>query len=321
MTRQILHILNGEGTAGSFRNSSLSGTAMVWNEALCEGPVTYRSSLDTMLATRLPFLLKNLQAEKHPHIERFRMEWIKWENLGNYSEVVLWFEYDLFCQANLLFICHHLYHHTPSDLTISLVSPSHHPEVSHFRGMGQLNAQQLEGLFPDRIVLSYSDLAYADKVWEAWAKGDLKSVFHLSKVAPPNWPHLQSAIRAMLEELPDVEDGLSATERLIVSHLESGPKKPGELFRYFLDQRDVLGFGDVQFFNVVDGLEPKMVQFKEGQYALRKYPEEKEETDLEERQPNSDSQQNDRWVASVKVSGHENCPKWDQTQQKIVYSA
>lgn len=317
MTQAILQILNGEGTAGPFRKSSLPGTAMVWHEALCEGPVTYHSDLDSMLATRLPFLLNNFQAEEHPHVERFKKEWKKWENLNTYSEVVLWFEFDLFCQANLLFICHHLFHHTSANLTISLVSPSHHPEVSHFRGMGQLNSQQLEGLFPDRIKLELSDLEYADKVWKAWAKGDLEGVFDLSKEAPANWPHLKSAVKAMLEELPDAIDGFSTTERLVVSFLENGPKSPGELFRYYLKQRDILGFGDLQFFNVVDGLMPKCIGLNDGQYFLH----ENSKTNLNPSQSSLKSPKVDRWVGSVMISDSENRPKWDQSAQKIVYSA
>lgn len=329
MNENILHILNGEGTWYSFRDAGIPGTSLIWHEALCQGPAAFHPTLEEFLAIRIPFLTDQFEAEPEPHFSRFKDEWNKWEDLSPYSELVLWFEYDLFCQANLLFLCHYLHHHSAPDLKISLVSPADHPEVPHFRGMGQLQPYQLARLFPERITLRRTDLEFADQVWRAWSNQDLKEVLKLSQTAPTNWPHLQKAVLAMLEELPGLDDALSATETLILSFLEGGPKSPGELFQHFLTNRDILGYGDLQFFQVVEGLIPVFIQFKDDHYSLNSLGEDLGNAGgdpatnvvpakvLSQASPLA---RIDRWVGPVHINNSEFGLRWDKVAQKIVSS-
>ncbi len=295
---------------------------MVWHEALCQGPVFYAPTLDAFMALRIPFLVSQFGDEVQSASLRFRHEWEKWDDLSDYSELVLWFEYDLFCQANLLFICHHLYHHAPTDLKITLVSPASHPEMPDFRGMGQLSPAQLIGLFPDRITLARSDLAFADQVWRAWADADLAKVHLLSKHSPLHWSHLPNAIQGMLEELPAVSDNLSATERLILEFLRNSthtPLKAGALFRHFLSNRDVLGYGDLQFFQILNGLIPDFISLINGGYAIQ--PTVVEQLERPFGTTRFELASVERWVGPIHITSTDNPIRWDQVNQKIVSSS
>ena len=137
----------------------------------------------------------------------------------------------------------------------------------------------------------------------------------MSKKALPGWPHLKNAIIALLEELPYTDSGLGRTEQIILGQLAVGPKTAGQLFKHFLKEYPILGYGDVQFFRLVDGLAPNYL-YKEGDLChMQPAVKEMYATGL----PPKQLEKSERWVGSVKITGPEYKPQWDKDNQKIVY--
>jgi len=100
MTKQ-LHILNGYATLHLFQEADISSEVCVWNEILSEGPVTYDIASESFWKMRREFIATTFGPgaagydEVIAHFDIIR-------TYSTYEEVILWYEYDLFCQLNLV---------------------------------------------------------------------------------------------------------------------------------------------------------------------------------------------------------------------------
>src|SRR6185369_17881684 len=97
-----LHILNGGATEAIFKLTDIPGEALVWQEDLMTGATPQTRSTDKWLSLRAAELARAFDLE----ITELRGDLARQEEKLNESltadEVVLWFEYDLFCQVNLI---------------------------------------------------------------------------------------------------------------------------------------------------------------------------------------------------------------------------
>lgn len=134
-----LHILNGQGTAYNFK---LEGEHLVWNEALAWGKVHAEVGSETFFQIRKNFFQKQLAIlpTHHPQTfsdEEFQKmiveEFQKLSQIADYEEVILWFEFDWFCQINLMAVLSWIFQHKKSGLNISLVCIDEHPDIEGFR--------------------------------------------------------------------------------------------------------------------------------------------------------------------------------------------
>lgn len=96
---KIYHILNGDCLAQNFP-SKLEGEVMIWRECLVEGKV---NEID-FFEIRKEFFLNNYDVSAVEYDNKVMSEFSKIMEIPNNSKVFLWFEDDLFCQANLWFL-------------------------------------------------------------------------------------------------------------------------------------------------------------------------------------------------------------------------
>lgn len=266
--KPILHILNGDGTAHPFKKTALAGDHIVWREMLCEGPVPVQAGLTALKAIRFPFLTALEGPEEHVVESMFYIPFERLKQLDGYNEIVLWFEFDLFCQINLLFLAAFLQRQS-LQASIYAVSPGSHPDVPDFRGMGQLSSEQLEGLYPQRRLLGPEDLDFAAKCWPMWAARDWEALESEAALAPPNWPHFQKATGLFLRCLPDPKTGLGLLEEFVLQSLRNQSLSFAQLFQLFGAEFSTLGYGDLQFLKVLANLKPNHITLSDGRYQLQ----------------------------------------------------
>lgn len=258
-----LHILNGDGTAGAFAESGLPGDRLTWREALVEGPVHLDADTDGFLEMRAQYLDDTPGRYK----EIFVPEFEKLALADDYNEITLWFEYDLFCQINLLFLLHWFKKH-PTSARLSLVCPGSHPEVVPFYGLGQLTPHQLADLFPNRGAISDEMLSIGHDIWQVFAGQDPRDLQPYIDTSVPGLPHLPAALQAHMKRFPATGHGLNAIEQQILQTLTQRPQQPADLFRSFVQSMPQYGFGDRQFFAQLKALTPHWVQVREGVVRL-----------------------------------------------------
>ena len=143
------------------------------------------------------------------------------------SEVVLWFEHDLFDQLNLIWLLDALAEAGTPEQRVRLVVIGEHPEVDPFHGLGQLSPAQLLALFPDRQTLTSEALDEARAAWADVCAPDPRPLARRATSPSRHWPWLPGALRRLVEELPSVSAGLSRTERQGLEAIGRGAADPG----------------------------------------------------------------------------------------------
>ncbi len=214
----VLHVTNGESTGGTLRRTGLGGAVVSWSDVLHEGPVpdVPRDELRKVRAQFLAACGWGDRAEILGGLER-RDRHLETALAGE-RPVVLWFEHDLYDQLQLLEILSLV--EEPGAVELIVVGAFEgRPD---FKGLGELDADELETLWPARLPVTSAQLELAHRAWAAFRSPRLQPLAGDTSALP----FLAGAWRRLLDELPD-EAGLGRTERQL---LEALPGTPMELF-------------------------------------------------------------------------------------------
>ena len=162
------------------------------------------------------------------------------------SELVLWFEHDLYDQLQLLQLLGLVARETVPPTRVRLAQASTYltdlgPEV-----LAELGAQAAQ--------VTPSQLALAREAWSAFRSPTPEALAGLGQADTSALPWLGPAIGRLLEELPTDYPGLSASERYILEELEPGPMPAGELYASCQRRERARFMGDLSFFAILDEL-------------------------------------------------------------------
>lgn len=241
-----LHILNGDSTFYSFKHSGLGGETLVWREVFSEGPL--KKDIDTdFWKMRAEWIAATFNDTTEHYMEHVEGELGKLN--GNYSEINLWFEFDLHCQANLLGVMTLLGRMIDLDEpVISLICPDSYPGVDDFRGMGQLDGGQLADLYESRIQLSEYDFRLAAEAWEVYVQKN-EAVLSTFINENPFWGSLhllKPALEAELKRLQVNAEGLNYIEQKLKAIHDSGVTNRVNIYEKFWADEKIYGMGDTQ---------------------------------------------------------------------------
>ena len=100
----MIHIHNGDSTAATARRADIPGRHIAFRETLVTGPARVGLSQHDWIEERARFLSENYDQ----NLLRTRTELLDQEqaldNARREDEAVLWFEHDLFCLINFLYL-------------------------------------------------------------------------------------------------------------------------------------------------------------------------------------------------------------------------
>ena len=251
----MLHLTNGDGVAVPLRQIGLGGDAFAWRDAYHEGPVR-SGERSRLIDARAAFLAScGWGAEDTIRGELLARDARLVGALLEGTEVVLWFEHDLYDQLQLVDVLA-LAGETGFDPEqLELIEIGSFPGRPGFRGLGELNPPQLESLWAARRPVTDEDTAGAQLAWEAVRRGDPRGLAEVERDPPGSRPFLGAAFRRLLEELPGARDGLSRTERQLLRLLAEGPLLTGALFEASQDLEEAPFHGDVWVRRTLEGLE------------------------------------------------------------------
>ncbi len=250
----LLHILNGESTAGTLRHSSMPGTFVPYADALHDGPVPAGLDDEPLREMRVRFFAGKLGASYEDILSQVRDWDTALAGSSQYDEVVLWFEHDLFDQLLLIRHLDWFARHDDTCSSLRLICIGQFPGVEPFHGLGQLSADQLVSLFPGRRPVTAAELELGRRAWAAFTSADPRDVERLLSGDTSALPFLAGALVRHLEEFPALSNGLSRTEREILAQLAPGPLDPAALFRAVLEKEERVYMGDTLFWWRVEAL-------------------------------------------------------------------
>lgn len=259
--KQMLHILNGDSTLSIFKTQQIPGDTIVWREVLCEGPATFKLGSNQFWDARIPFFQSffNCSLDQFKRLTIAPFEKLK-ENLKIYDEIVLWFEYDLFCQINMMGLIAWLDQQKLTSKVISLICVGSYPGQKGLKGLAEIPASNYPVLFEERTELKTMDLFLARVFWKVYCSRQHRELIDIASTASPAFPYLEDAIRAHYQRFPAVKDGLNEIELFMLNTIAALPQTTKEIIRETMKRPNFYGFGDTQYLRYFYNLKPLIRQ-------------------------------------------------------------
>ncbi|WP_456438179.1 DUF1835 domain-containing protein, partial [Psychroserpens sp.] len=228
-----LHILNGDSTAQFFSKATIQGDVIIWREMLCEGSLYRDVGSDEFWKKRYAFFEEEIGVTRLEYYDKTIKELIKIEEVSNYNEVVLWFEYDLFCQINLMALCVYLLKHFRKDINYYLVCTGDEKGKPHLQTLSNYSPREYQTLFKNRIKLTRNNLLFAEQSWQLYVENNMKVLKEFDFNQCSKFRYLQQAIDQHLQRFPS-QNGLNQIENKILEIINSGVSDKNSIVKELL---------------------------------------------------------------------------------------
>jgi len=254
--QNTVHILNGDSTIRSIEKGGIIGDTIIWREMLVEGPLHQDIGSDAFWLQRYSFFENELGVSKLDYYDKTIKELIRIEDLSNYNEVVLWFEFDLFCQINLIALCTYLLQSYRKNINYYLVCSGKVKGEKQLRSLADYAPEEYPELLENKIKLSRHNLLYAQQCWNVYVTNNKEELAQFNFNKSTKFRYLESAINQHLKRFSQ-KNGLNQIDTKIIEiiHAGIGEKKAivNELLRW-QQHETVYGFGDLQYFKYLENM-------------------------------------------------------------------
>ncbi len=318
----MLHILNGETTEAILAQTAIDGERFSFRDALIAGPVPAVNGSDWR-RIRAAHIAEAYGVEFEKCENDFARQQQVFESFNEHEEVTLWFESDLFCQANLLYVLDGCAQRQPGT-KLSLICIGEFPGRPNFRGLGELTPPELSSLFEKRSEVTAAQLKLAANAWQAYRSEDPRSVERLLQTDTSALPFLDGALKLQLTRFPSARNGLNRIESTAMKLIGQGSTRFLDLFPRFVSAEPEYGLGDAQFWNALQ-------QLQRGASPLL-VAEGTRETMTESVFAITDAGRSvlsgaadrvtlngiDEWLGGVHLQGNANIWRWDDQNRRLV---
>lgn len=253
MTKKSLHITNGDSLTNYLTSLNFEGDTLTWHEMLCEGPTLPNIDSPEFFNKRKSFLktFYNIELSDYSFDKSLKIL----DNIGNYKEINLWFEYDLFCHINLIAAISLLYQ---KDIKkpLYLICSGRIENEKDLKGLAELTPLQLKNQYQNKVQLDQKDIDLAILLWQTYCGKD-HNIFKPYITQKSNFKYLTNCLKAHLKRFPNSVTGLNTIEENILKLIKLQKiKSLHHLMGYCLNYQGFYGFGDMQFNRLFDKLKP-----------------------------------------------------------------
>jgi hypothetical protein len=327
LSPRTLHVANGTSTTTTLAAAGVPGQYSIWADVLHEGPVPAGISDDEMVEVRSNYLSAPDEGEPPPRIDPIN-DLRRWraviDDVESYDELVLWFEHDLFDQLNLIQILDRL-SRASRRKTTSLICIGSFPGRQNFKGLGELNPPEIASLVPTRQPVGDAQYALAVRAWDAFRAPDPRAIERAIAGDTSPLPFLRAALQRFLQDFPWTRDGLSRTERRLMTLVDGGTSNMWAIFPRMHDDEDAFYIADGSFWTVALDLEraslvaveartQNPLQLPVGTIALTPLGRDV----LSGRADRIARCGIDRWLGGVHLEGRDRVWRWDDGTKRIV---
>lgn len=231
----MIHLHNGDVVASAARSAGIPGRHVPYRETLVSGPVRPNLGTQEWIEERARFLSEHYGE----NLLRVRNELLEQEQLLDRAreeeEVVLWFEHDLFCLANLLYLLSRL----TKVRRLSLVwSP---------RPLGTQEDADIFQHFHSRYAVAPAMLNAGAMAWRAYISEEATELNKLLDADFVDFPFLRDGFVLHASRFPSVRNGLGEVEQRALAGIDAGATDFASLFARFDQSPPRFGFGDGEF--------------------------------------------------------------------------
>ena len=233
----IYHILNGDNLAETFRQSTIDGDIIVVRECLIDGPVS-SSDPETFWQQRSDFIQSEFNANTDEYFQKVKSEFDKLDGIDPGDEIDLWFENDLFCQANMWFTISLI--NKLALTNVFRVSPLNQ-SPDKWSGFGNHAPSDLVECYRNRQPFTKGDFTLGENLWNAYRNEDVVALAFLGGSPSTCFPSLEEVCKAEIERKRNSRP-LKVLEQL----LASGHTGFNDIFKKFSNSEGIYGYGDLQ---------------------------------------------------------------------------
>jgi hypothetical protein len=236
------HILTGDALAGTFRRTSIDGIPIVARECLIDGPV---SSDDPAIfwQRRAEYVRAAFDADIGEYYTSVKSEFDKINNIDPGDEVNLWFENDLFCQANMWFTISLINHRGLTN--VQRVCPLIRTN-NKWEGFGRHTPTDLVTCYEKRQAFTKGDFKLGENLWDAYRTADVVALAFYSGSLSPCFPYLEEVCKAEMERKRNARPRKVLEELLAKCYTDFS-----DIFTQFSQTEGIYGYGDLQVGNML----------------------------------------------------------------------
>ncbi|WP_066218090.1 DUF1835 domain-containing protein [Formosa haliotis] len=259
---QTLHITNGSSLTNYLDELQMEGTILTWHEMLCEGPTIEHINSDEFIEVRQKFLQDFYQIEAD--IVKIKHDVAILDNIDKFTEIILWFEYDLFCHINLIAVINLLLQ-KKIKLPIYLVCSGRIHGINELKALSELSSTQLTDHYESRVRLTKEDLELSRTLWQLY-NGKDHNLIKPYIVQNSSFEYLSNCLKAHLQRFPNSKNGLNELELNILKIINcSEIHSKNHLLGYGLNYQGFYGYGDLQFERLINRLS---IFYTESEHSL-----------------------------------------------------
>ena len=231
----MIHIHNGDSTAATARRADIPGRHVAFRETLVTGPARAGLSQHDWIEERARFLADNYDQ----NLLRTRTELLDQEQTLDHArredEVVLWFEHDLFCLINFLYLLGRL----GKARNLSIIwSPL---------PLGAMQEEDLVNVFNSRAAVQPAMIRGAANAWEAYTSEDPTALNRFILRDNADFSFLRDGFRLHSSRFPSLRNGLGEVEKRAMEGIAGGATDFLSLFTRLDQSPPRFGFGDGEF--------------------------------------------------------------------------
>ncbi|HEX6576427.1 MAG TPA: DUF1835 domain-containing protein [Gemmatimonadaceae bacterium] len=239
--QSVLHLTNGDSAVNGMRLGGITGEIIPWRDVLHEGPVPSLIPLHELSDVRARWLASQGLGNIDEISGQFQERDDFLRRYGDYDEVVLWFEWDLYDQLQLIQILDFLADSSEEERSETHTSLS----IVSFEGyLGSLAPERFSDLFENRSKISDEMLQAGRRAWNAFRSSDPRDLEKNARAGNPQLEFLDLTLWRHLEELPSTRNGLSRSESQILEAVSQGPLVFHEIFKRVANREERIFCGD-----------------------------------------------------------------------------
>jgi len=301
----MINLHNGDVMAIAAKRAGIPGEHLAFRETLVVGPIPPE---EKWIEVRARFLSGRYGEELLRASNSVFQQQQALTAAASQDEIVLWFEHDLFCLVNLLYLLQRF------ERASIIWSPE---------PLAELEEPALKGLFDLRTPVTPAMRDAARAAWKVYSSSDPRTLNRLIANDQRDFPFLRDGLALHASRFPSTRNGLGSVENRLLSLIAGGATEFGTLFAAFDVNPPRFGFGDSEVLAALRDLAKRDVPLitmteAEGSppKAILALTPEGENVmngsvnDLKINPP-------DGWLGGVHLTP-ENLVRWDEQQKRLV---
>ena len=223
------------------RAGGIEGEIIPWRDVLHEGPVPAGLSLAELSRVRAKWLADQGLGDPATIEREFAERDDMLRRYCDFDDVVLWFEWDLYDQLQLIQILDFLSDSTSADRA----EPGTKLSIVSFNGyLGSLSPDKFADLYANRVSVTDEMLQAGRRAWTAFRSPDPRDLERAAREGSPMLEFLDLSLWRHLEELPSTHHGLSRSESQILESVAFGALSFHEVFKRTANREERIFCGD-----------------------------------------------------------------------------